>query len=443
LPWNSATDVSVPKILEKGFVVFALLYMARGVIPVVAAQGDESQLGEFNAISFTIQALVFVILGALIFVQRQSILPGITNSGLLLSLCGLAIASAAWSSEPVFTLRRGILLLATTILGIYVGSRFDWDEQLNLFAWMGVVSVVGSFLMVFLLPQYGLSHDMHWGNWKGLFPHKNALGQQMDFAILTFAIGKPKGLPRGVLSASLAGAALLLFLSHSMTSIALAAVIACAYPILWLVRLKKRRTLPLWVPLVPVFAAVAWFIASNSGAILDILGRDSTLTGRRDLWPAVIDAIKERPLFGYGYAVFWRWGLSGDARDLLTSIHWNGIMQAHNGYLELCLDLGLSGLLLFVWGFVAAARRAMKLFHREPNRATRWAVMYLLFFALYNLFEGSLMQLYTFLWVPYVSVFVSLALMEAADQREREADLSPSTDEQSGAEMAPVTAGGR
>src|SRR5277367_5132139 len=105
-------DVNVPKILEKGFVVFALLYMARGVIPVVAAQGDQSQLGEFNAISFTIQAFVFVILGVLVFVQRQSFLPGIANAGLLLYLCGLAIASAAWSSEPVFTFRRGILLAA-------------------------------------------------------------------------------------------------------------------------------------------------------------------------------------------------------------------------------------------------------------------------------------------------------------------------------------------
>jgi hypothetical protein len=59
------------------------------------------------------------------------------------------------------------------------------------------------------------------------------------------------------------------------------------------------------------------------------------------------------------------------------------------------------------------------------------------------LFEGSLMQLYTFLWVPYVSVFISLALMGAADKREPEADLLPRTDGQGGAEMAPLIAGAR
>jgi exopolysaccharide production protein ExoQ len=435
--------VTVPKPLEKAYIVFALLYMARGVIPVVAAQGDEGQLGDFNATAFVLQALVFAILGVLIFVSWESVRSGLRAAGPLLALCGLAIASAAWSSDPVFTFRRGILLLATTMLAVYIGSRFDRKEQIDLFAWMAVVSIAGSFLMVALLPGYGLSHDMHWGNWKGLFPHKNSLGMQMDLAILTLAVGKPKGLPRGVLAAAIVGAAVLLFMSHSATSIVLALLLASAYPILWLVRLKKRRTLPLWVALVPVFAVFVGLIAANAGMILDTLGRDSTLTGRTDLWPAVVDAIKERPILGYGYGVFWRWGLNGDARELLASIHWNGIMQAHNGYLELCLDLGLPGLFLFGWGFIASVRRAARLFHREHNSYARWALLYLIFFAFYNCVEGSLLQLYTFLWVPYACVFVSLALAEKAAQRRLEMEFASVLEERGEAEMAPAAAGAR
>jgi hypothetical protein len=46
--------------------------------------------------------------------------------------------------------------------------------------------------------------------------------------------------------------------------------------------------------------------------------------------------------------------------------------------------------------------------------------MFLAFFFMYNFVESSLLQLFTFLWVPYVSVFVSLALMQTAEQPEFE-----------------------
>jgi hypothetical protein len=46
--------------------------------------------------------------------------------------------------------------------------------------------------------------------------------------------------------------------------------------------------------------------------------------------------------------------------------------------------------------------------------------MFLIFFCLYNFVEGNLLQLYTFLWVPYVVVFVSLG---SANVPSRESEL--------------------
>ena len=71
------------------------------------------------------------------------------------------------------------------------------------------------------------------------------------------------------------------------------------------------------------------------------LGRDMTLTGRTELWAELI-AFDINPLFGTGYEGFWL----GGRVDELWSRHWWKPTQAHNGYLELYLNLGLVGLVV-------------------------------------------------------------------------------------------------
>jgi exopolysaccharide production protein ExoQ len=404
--------------VERIYVPFALLCMARGVIPIVASQGDESQIPKFSAASFILQATVFAILAVLIWVHWKPFVAGIRASGFLLILCVLAVVSAGWSSEHFFSLRRAVLLLATTMLGIYIASRFDLEEQLNIFGWFAMISVIGSFAMAIFVPQYGISHDVHFRDWKGLFPHKNALGQQMAFGILVLAVGRPKELPRGILGVTLLGAVLLLVLSHSATSVSVVVVISAIYATFHLMRLRRRKTLPLWLALTPLVLAGVALVAINLSFFFTVLGRDATLTGRTAIWSAVIDAIQVRPWFGYGYGVFWRGGVQGDASDVLTAIHWTGLQQAQSGYLDLCLDLGLVGFAVFLSGCAKAVWRGLKLFRSASTRAGKWPFIFLIFFLAYNLVESSLLQLYTFMWVPYASVFVSLALMDTAEQSE-------------------------
>jgi exopolysaccharide production protein ExoQ len=406
------------KTLEKVYVLFALLYMARGIIPTVAGQGDQNQAPQFDVTTFVMQGALFAILAVLVFVHWESVIAGLRGSGWLLALCAVAIVSAGWSSEPLFSFRRAIILLDTTMLGIYLASRFDLDEQLSLFGWLAAISIVGSFLMAILLPQYGISHDVHFGDWKGLFPHKNALGQQMTFGILALAIGRPKALPKGILGCSLLGAILLLLLSRSATSIAALAAIAAVYATLHLLRLRRRKTLPLWLVLTPLIFLGGLAVALSNRFFLGALGRESTLTGRTAIWSAVLDAIRDHPWLGYGYAVFWRNGLQGDARDVLNAIHWSGLVQAQSGYLDLCLDLGVAGLFIFLCGVCVAAWRGLRLFRSGSTQVAKWPLIFLVFLLLYNFVESSLLQLYTFLWVPYVSIFVSLALLQTAEQPE-------------------------
>ncbi len=75
-----------------------------------------------------------------------------------------------------------------------------------------------------------------------------------------------------------------------------------------------------------------------------ILGRDETLTGRTEFWEELI-AFGTNPLIGVGYESFWL----GDRIAFFWQKYWWHPNQAHNGYLELYLNIGLIGLsLLFI-----------------------------------------------------------------------------------------------
>ena len=391
---------------EKIYVVVSMLFLTNGIFQRAIAQSDvagqtspvpEDRIGEL---------LVCLILVPLLIVHSRKILAGLRQSGWIVALCSLAIASAAWSSDWRFTLRRGVLLTAITLFAVYVASCFDWDEQLDLFGWLSVIAVVGSAFMAIFVPYYGISHDIHAGAVKGIFPHKNILGRQMVFAILTLWLAKPKGIPVWLRNCTLAVACVLVVLSSAATSMIALAVCVVMYPVLELLRIGKRRTVPLWVPLAPLLAAGTYLVLSNFGLILQAAGRTNTLSGRTVIWASVFRAVSDRKWLGYGLDVFW------------SHVVWPGgdLPTAHNGYLDIVLALGIVGLLVYIGGFLTNLWRASRLFWANEIRGAKWPLFILLFFGVFNFTESNILRLLTYLWIPYVTIYVSLGLMRVEER---------------------------
>jgi O-antigen ligase len=100
-----------------------------------------------------------------------------------------------------------------------------------------------------------------------------------------------------------------------------------------------------------VFAADALFGVYEG--VINLLGEDATLTGRTDLWRDIL-AIDINPLIGVGYESFW----IGERLEYFRSLYWWSPNQAHNGYLEVYINLGLIGLFLAVCVLLATFRKA-------------------------------------------------------------------------------------
>jgi O-antigen ligase len=90
--------------------------------------------------------------------------------------------------------------------------------------------------------------------------------------------------------------------------------------------------------------------------VISGLSRDATLTGRTQLWTELME-FDVNPLIGKGYMSFW---LRDEVFKILWAKYWWKPNQAHNGYLEIYLNLGLIGVLLLAGIIVSFFRDIMK-----------------------------------------------------------------------------------
>jgi O-antigen ligase len=85
-----------------------------------------------------------------------------------------------------------------------------------------------------------------------------------------------------------------------------------------------------------------------SGRYSEALGRGSALSGRTLIWRALL-GLHTNPILGTGFESFWL----GDRPHQLDGIFFYTLNEAHNGYLETYLTLGIIGVFLLIGLFVA------------------------------------------------------------------------------------------
>lgn len=113
--------------------------------------------------------------------------------------------------------------------------------------------------------------------------------------------------------------------------------------------------------------------------ILAAFGRDDTFSGRTSLWEgATAVAEAHHPILGAGYRAFWTVAGSDGVRDYVQS--WVKLpSHGHNGYLDIWLELGYAGLVLFaIFALVTIWRLTSRLL-REPGEPA-WAALAIFFF---------------------------------------------------------------
>jgi O-antigen ligase len=244
------------------------------------------------------------------------------------------------------TITRGVAYFFVVVGAIGIVEIHDSDEVMNLTALIGGLSAAISLLLLFLLPNTVIYEG---GEFHGLFPQKNMLGQAMVVGVLAGLHGiRIRGRRRFYFIIVTALCTIVAFLSKSTTS-SLAIFAFFTWNIIGKLYIKGgvRRVISicLTVVLVPAFI----FLLMNRDLILSFLEKDLTLSGRTEMWPYVIDSIYQRPSFGWGFEAFWAQS-NPVALDISDVVGWY-VSEAHNGMLEFLLDIGVvgTGFFLFLW----------------------------------------------------------------------------------------------
>ena len=321
-------------------------------------------------------------------------------------LLGWICLSVLWSSSPGDTVRRVTMFALTLLFSYLLAERFSREEQMAISVMACTVVTLLSLFAVFALPSIGHGPN---GEWKGVFGHKNALGVNLMFLSLSsFFVKARTSVDKIVLVGIILLAGLLEVKSETRTGWLLV-IIALAY-ILYIKYISRFRRLDTVAVLLTsgagIVAIALWGLFHVENIAL-LLGKSSDLTGRIPIWAVVLRAIYKHPVLGYGYGGFWN-ELHGESFSAIAELGW-AVPSAHNGYLDICLQLGVVGLLLFLWSMLSAALNLVKcLAVGDRSNYVLWCGAIILLVAVGSIDETFILYPNSFDTVLYVMACIGL-----------------------------------
>ena len=324
---------------------------------------------------------------------------------ILLAWAGLSVV---WSIDRQVTVRHFVALLFTSFIGIYFGIRYDLRAQLRLISIALGIVVVSSAVACLAFPQYGISSEDPFVEpaWQGVLSAKNNLATLLILATLIsliylFRRFRPLPIVVGIILLFC-----LVVLAQSKTALVYFVLAIIAFPFVRAFQRnpeRRRRIIALGSLMLGGIATGTYL---NWETFVGYLGKDPGLTGRFVLWGLSFTWIRERPFLGHGYDAFWS-DYYGPAADFRAASGWLVAPHAHNGFINLWLDLGLIGVLAFVLTFVLSYRRALNL-AKTNDIFGIWPVVFLTFLFVYSLTEIGFMSRNDLYWILFVSIVVGL-----------------------------------
>ena len=272
----------------------------------------------------------------------------------------VVVSSVAWTRAPLTTVYSPVISAVGIFLYYnYISARFRPAEFLRMLVWVYTFLLFISIPMVYLLPRsYGWDILNNSDTWRGAWGQKNQLGFACACALGLCFGWKPRSNFERVWKWCLVAVSLVcLVRSGSRESWISAAVLFLLAPIIFVLRhLNQRSRIPFLLISGMIVGTTAALVYFNLDAILYLMGRDRTLTGRSGIWEGVFLMIKRHPWLGYGaYGV---WGTS-QAMDVYVR-EGQLITSSHNTYLETILDYGIIGLLCYLPIPIMAFRRTLR-----------------------------------------------------------------------------------
>jgi exopolysaccharide production protein ExoQ len=288
------------------------------------------------------------------------------------------LLSVLWSDFPDIAFKRWIKAIGDLVMALVVVTDTDPVAAVGrLISRVGFILMPASVLFIKYFGDLGRGYDpdgrpMNTGvttnkNILGVITLVVALGTLWSFLDLLFAKHQPNRarhlLARGTL---LAFCIAVLAMADSATSVACFSlgtvlILATHFPMIR----RRPGAMHGLVAMILLAGGLAMLLGGQT-SIVHALGRKSNLTGRTDIWACVLP-VAPNPVVGAGFESFWLGPRLGRVWSNLARLGYTmRINEAHNGYIEVYLNLGLVGVSLIAISLINGYRGSIAAFRSDP-----------------------------------------------------------------------------
>jgi len=332
----------------------------------------------------------------------------VRENGWLAAFFMVCFLGVLWSDFPLVSFKRWIKVLGHAVMVLVIFTEPDPREAvITLAKRCAYVVLPVSILFIKYYSQWGRMYDPFSGvgSNTGITTNKNILGCAcLILGLFLFwhflqVRHEPKSRDRKremiFTGALLLMVGYLLHKAHSATStigFALGVVIIVGLGL----RFVNKRAIAFYASIIVVLLVVAQLSFDVMGSFVELTGHGSTIEGRGELWKELLK-IHINPILGTGFESFWL----GKRLEEIWSIHWWHPTEAHNGYLEIYLTLGIVGVTMLVCLLLATFHKA----RRELLVDFEWGrlrMAFLVAVVLYNWTEASFKGLHPMWFVFYI-----------------------------------------
>lgn len=348
--------------------------------------------------------------GLLILLKRNFIWSdAIKKNFWLFIILFYMLFSGLYSDIPFISLKRWARELIAVVMAFVLASEADPKEALeSLFRRIVYICIPFSYLFIHYFGEFGRVYVHNEGilMWTGVTLHKNSLLQLCIFSIifLLWSLNKRKNKRNIVAIKYLSSLEIfIIFITfmimggpfHSLTYSATStvALILGLTWLSWLIFKRHKDYLPNKTVIIAivVFIIIYGTITPMIGklSLIDVssaLGRQESITGRDFIWGKLVPLALNKPILGYGYGGFWTTSM----RELST------VTQAHNGYLDILLNMGFFGLFLYSLFFIFYCIKVQRVLKYNYDYGVL-QVCFLIMILVHNIAETSIVSFANFL----------------------------------------------
>lgn len=265
----------------------------------------------------------------------------------LVALVVYMTMAVTWSHAWPTVANKTFLGLVMPILVVHVAAGlYEGVALVRSMATAGAVLAVFVFLDALARPGVAFSADDAGSpgslGLRSIYYQKNSLGAAL---VLVMALRVGLRSRRVRIPYTLLLCVLLLLCKSSTSILSSIAVVSCQWLITKVARERKAgRAGSVFLGGGGAIIALLC-VATLKDRVFELLGKNSTITGRDIIWSSTWKAAKEHLWFGYGTNGFWSL-TTGPVSEVRHAVGFD-VGSAHQGVIELILEYGVAGAIIF------------------------------------------------------------------------------------------------